>query len=274
MNRTCDEGEYILGSDRAEIERLDLQHSVWRDRVLALWTRAGFAPGQTIVDVGCGPGFATLDLADIVGPTGNVVAIDSSARFLEMLLARARERGRGNIDRYRLDLDTSPLPSMTVDAAWCRWVLIFLQRPREVVRGLADIVRPGGVVALHEYFDYGAWRTAPRCVELEEFVAAVMESWRARGSDADVALNLPGWLAECGFEVRDTTPIIDAVSPTSPAWRWLRAFVEVGRERLFDLGLLTRERSEHIWERVQALEQTPGTLMITPGVMEIVAVRR
>ena len=66
----ADEKDYVLGTHDEEIARLGLQHRVWRPRVLDAWRRAGFTLGQTILDVGCGPGHATLDLAEIVGPRG------------------------------------------------------------------------------------------------------------------------------------------------------------------------------------------------------------
>src|SRR3954463_9710581 len=50
------DADYVLGTHDEEIERLGLQHRVWRPRVLAGWQRAGFTSGMTIADVGCGPG--------------------------------------------------------------------------------------------------------------------------------------------------------------------------------------------------------------------------
>ena len=72
------ERDYVLGTHDEEIERLALQHRVWRPRASDAWRRAGFTQGQTILDVGCGPGHATLDLAEIVGQSGRVVALDRS----------------------------------------------------------------------------------------------------------------------------------------------------------------------------------------------------
>ena len=72
------ERDYVLGTNDEEIQRLALQHRVWRPRALDAWRRAGFTAGQTLLDVGCGPGHATVDLAGIVGPSGRVVAVDRS----------------------------------------------------------------------------------------------------------------------------------------------------------------------------------------------------
>lgn len=79
------EREYVLGTDDEEITRLGLQHRAWRVRAVDAWRLAEMGQGQTGLDVGFGPGYAALDLAELVGPTGRVVAIDPSARFLEAL---------------------------------------------------------------------------------------------------------------------------------------------------------------------------------------------
>jgi ubiquinone/menaquinone biosynthesis C-methylase UbiE len=78
------EKEYVLGTDRAELERLGLQHQLWLAQAVAAWERAGFRRGHRILDVGCGPGFATVDLAQRVGPRGKFVAVDISQRFLSI----------------------------------------------------------------------------------------------------------------------------------------------------------------------------------------------
>jgi len=80
-----EENEYVLGTECDELARLGLQHQLWLEQAAAAWERAGFHRGQNLLDVGCGPGFATLDLAQRVGPRGNVVAVDISRRFLTHL---------------------------------------------------------------------------------------------------------------------------------------------------------------------------------------------
>ena len=70
------EGDYLLGTRDDEVARLGLQHRLWRAEMLRGVRSAGFAQGQTILDVGAGPGFATADLAEWVGPSGTVIAAD------------------------------------------------------------------------------------------------------------------------------------------------------------------------------------------------------
>jgi SAM-dependent methyltransferase len=266
--------DYVLGTHDEEIERLGLQHRAWRQRALDAWRSAGIGPGQTVLDVGCGPGYGSVDLAELVGPSGRVVAIDKSERFLRALDSTCRERGIENITAHSADLDAGEFPDGIADRAWCRWVLAFVEDPRAVLARMAAALAPGGVIVLHEYFNYSTWRTAPPCSELEEFVSAVMASWRNNGGEPDIALWLPGWLEELDFEVRSARPIIDVVQPGHLSWSWMATFVEVGRSRLVDLGYLSSSRAESIWQAFTNLQATPGARMITPGVLEIVAARR
>src|ERR1700757_368546 len=96
--------DYILGTTHEEVARLGLQHRVWRAVALDCWQRAGISIGSRVVDVGAGPGYAAIDLAEMVGPSGEVVAIERSARFVEVLKERCRARGLTNLNIHELDL--------------------------------------------------------------------------------------------------------------------------------------------------------------------------
>jgi SAM-dependent methyltransferase len=267
------EQDYLLGTHDEEIERLGLQHRVWRPRALDAWRRAGFTAGQTLIDVGCGPGWASLDLAAIVGPTGRVHAMDRSRRFLDVLEVRARQQNLQQIEAHELDLDGGELPEAAADGAWVRWVFAFMKQPRRLLERLHVALRPGGVLALHEYMDYSTWRLAPRLPEIEEFVELVMQSWRADGGEPDIGLQLPGWLAELGFEIRELRPLVEVVPASNYVWQWPKAFIDVGVQRMQDLGRLSPERGRAILQAFAQAEARPTTLMITPLVLEVIATR-
>ena len=270
------EKDYVLGTHDEEIERLGLQHRVWRPRTTDAWHRAGFTVGQTLLDIGCGPGYATLDLADIVGPTGRVVAIDRSRRFLDHLEGERRRRGLDNVETIELDLDDARLSDHLpagADGAWGRWVFAFVQDPRALLARIAGALRPGGKLVIYEYFDYSTWRLAPRSPALELFVQKVTETWRAAGGEVEIGLSIPLWLSELGFEIESTRPLIDVVGPDSYIWQWPKAFIDVGVQRMLDLGALTHAEAERARSAITDAEARSGSLMITPGVIEIIATR-
>jgi SAM-dependent methyltransferase len=264
---------YVLGTHDDEIERLGLQHNVWRPRALDAWRRAGFTTGQTLLDVGCGPGYASLDLSNIVGPSGKIAAIDRSARFLRALENSCRQRGISNVSTSELDLNESDLPAIGADGAWARWVFAFVKHPRHLLEGVTRSLRSGGIFVIHEYFDYSTWRLMPDSPELNEFVRMVMRSWREDGGEPDIALSLPAWLRELGFEIKAMDPIIDVVPPHNFVWQWPMAFVQVGIRRLVDLGYFSPQRGVEISEAIAQRQSDPNSLMITPAVLEIIAVR-
>lgn len=263
-------GDYVLGTHDAEIDRLEFQHSVWLPRAREAWQRAGIAAGQTVLDVGCGPGFATRELAELVGPAGRVIAVDRSQRFLDLVARTAP----AHVETAACDLDVDALPAVTADAAWSRWLFCFVQRPRELLARVAERLRPGGVFVAHEYFDYGAWRGAPREPAIEDFVARVMASWRTRGGEPDIALELPAWLTELGFTIASLRPIVEFAAPGSPHWEWLARFGDVQLQRLVELAEISPERGEQLAQAMASYALRTGVHIVTPAVLEIVAIRR
>src|ERR1700722_7282652 len=115
------EQDYVLGTNDEEVSRLGLQHRAWLPCTSAAWHDAGICAGQTGLEIGCGPGYATLDLAELVGSSGRVVAVDKSDRFLSTLDRERCRRGLDNIVTHNVDFDGGELPPVTADAAWCRW---------------------------------------------------------------------------------------------------------------------------------------------------------
>ena len=261
------ERDYVLGTHDEEVERLGLQHRVWRPRATDAWRRAGFTVGQTLLDVGCGPGFATQDLAEITGPTGRVVAVDRSRRFLDVV----ESRRLANASLHEIDLNERELPKVEADGAWVRWVFAFVTKPRDLLLRIRGALKPGGVLVVHEYFAYQTWLLSPRSRDHDAFVQAVMKSWRANGGEPDIALDLVRWMGALGFRIRETRPLIDAVTPSNYVWQWGAAFVHNGLARLTDLGYFTREEAARIEASFEAAEARPDTVMVTPGVLEIIA---
>ena len=91
------ERDYVLGTHDEELARLGLQHRVWRSVVLDCWQKAGITVGKRVLDVGAGPGYATVDLAEIIGPTGEVVALERSHNFVNAMEETCRARSLTNV---------------------------------------------------------------------------------------------------------------------------------------------------------------------------------
>jgi SAM-dependent methyltransferase len=265
------ERDYLLGTHDEEIARLGLQHRVWRPRVLDAWRRAGITEGSRVVDAGAGPGWAAMDLAEIVGRHGRVHALERSERFLAYLNAAAEVRGLGAIETHNLDLVTDDLPIEGADAFWVRWVLAFVSDPAAVLAKLVKTLRPGGVAVIYEYLDYRTWSLAPASPAQEEFRNFVIDDWRASGGEPDIARSFPALLPEAGLRIRELRPIVDVISPSNYVWQWPASFVHTHVEHLAKAGKKDRAWADRVSAEFRAAEADPNTVMVTPMVLEVIA---
>jgi len=275
----ADDQPYVLGTGADEMFRLGLQHRLWSASAHALWERAGIQPGWSVMDVGSGPGYAALDLAQIVGPAGRVIAVDESAAFLKQLHDYARARRLENIDRVLGDVHD--LDSViengdgTLDAAYARWVFCFCAEPEVVVKGLARLLKPGGRIAVQDYFNYERSLTlAPRCEAFSKVIHAVGASWRSRGGSPDVMGSLPGVLSRHGFDITHMDVVQRVARPGSQMWHWPETFWDSFLPKLVESGFITaadRDAFLAAWKRAAT---TPGAFVQLPPVYELIAVKK
>ena len=263
--------DYILGTHDEELARLGLQHQVWRSVVLECWRKAGVTDGKRVLDVGAGPGYAAMDLAEIAGPTGEVVAVERSAKFAAAAEKMSRKRGLRNIHVHQLDLMKDELPEGDFDFSWCRWVLCFVPEPELLVCKIAAALREGGVAIFHEYVEYSTWGYLPPRPFHAKFVEAVMESWRASGGEPDIGKELPVLLTSNGFSLRSMTPHVFAITPGDEMWQWPATFIHSGAAHMEELGQIDGSFVTQLHDEFAAAEKEPGTVMMTPLVLEIVA---
>jgi SAM-dependent methyltransferase len=263
--------DYVLGTHNEELARIGLQHRVWRPVVLGCWQRAGIAVGRRVLDVGAGPGYATVDLAEIVGPTGEVVALERSQNFIRAVEAACRARSLTNVKIHELDLMTDELPAEDYDFAWCRWVISFVTDPAVLIRKLARVMPKGSLSIFHEYGHYETWRFFPRLPMQERFREHVIVTWRESGGEPDGATRLSELLSDNSFVIRSARPHVFCLRPNDHMWQWPATFIETYLPRLIEMGRIDQEFADQVRNDLAKAEKNPNALMITPLVLEIVA---
>lgn len=273
MTITSD-NDYVLGTHDEEIARLGVQHNVWRSTVMECWRTAGIAAGSRVVDVGAGPGWATIDLAEVVGSSGEVLAVERSGRFIAAAAEASALRQFNHVRFQEADLMVQEIDGSGFDATWCRWVASFVPDPAALVSRIAKCLRPGGVAIFHEYIDYRTWRLAPRRPAVEHFVEEVMESWRAAGGEPNVALLMPPMLRDAGLKVIHSVPRAFTISPQDSKWQWPASFINVNLKRLLALGRVTAEWTESVRREFGEASQDQTTLLTTPLLLEMIAQRQ
>jgi SAM-dependent methyltransferase len=268
------EKEYVLGTDPAELARLGLQHQLWLEQAAAAWERAGFRQGHKLIDVGCGPGFASIDLAQRVGRRGKIVAVDKSPRFLAHLDRLANARGVTNLHTVRSSVERMDIGESGFDGAYARWVLCFVRRPAAVLRQVASRLKHGGVFVIQDYYRYEAITIAPQCEAFHRVFRAVCESWRAHGGDPEVGCNLPGLLLRAGFDIREIRPLVRLARPGSTLWDWPDTFFDLYLPALVKMGFITAAHERAFRREWAKRSRDPGAFFTSPPMIEIIAVKR
>ncbi len=229
--------DYILGADAAEIDRLRFQHKVWIAQAFALWERAGFRAGDTVVDLGCGPGFTSLDLAQIVGPDGRIIAVDQSEHFLATLAHECGRRGIAHVEPLLAPIEALALDADSVGGAYARWLFSWPAAPEVGFARVARALAPGGVFALQEYLDWSVMRLMPRSAIFERAVEACVQSWIAGGGTIDIGRELPRLAQATGLTLEHFAPLSRIGAVGSLEWRWIASFFHSYLPKLVTLGL-------------------------------------
>ena len=246
------ESDYILGDGDDELRRLGLQHEIWRDETRALLVQAGFTQGHTLLDVGCGPGFTTFDLLAKVGPEGRVIAVDSSSTMIEVLNREMANRGLRNVTGICQNVENLDV-GLGIDGAFVRWVLCFLENPDAVIRNVARILKPGGRIAVMDYFNYLAITVQPNSSLFDEVYKAVFQSFESAGGGLEVGRRVPGLMKSEGLKIESIEPICGVGRPGTKIWNWLTDFQKAYFPKLVERGFLSQEEHaeyNHFWTEI------------------------
>ena len=154
-------------------------------------------PDARVLDVGCGPGTITADLATRV-PGGQVTAIDAAADVLALARQEADRRGAGNVrfeagDVYRLGFADG-----TFDMVHAHQVLQHLSDPVAALAEMRRVCRPGGLVAARDG-DYGGFFWFPEDPGLAEWQDLYRKVARALGGEPDAGRRMLAWARQAGF---------------------------------------------------------------------------
>ncbi|PMR61756.1 SAM-dependent methyltransferase [Verrucosispora sp. ts21] len=175
------------------------------------------APGTSVLDVGCGPGTITVDLAARVAP-GRVTAVEITDDALQLARTEADARGQGNIDFAVADVHALDLPDGTFDVVHAHQVLQHVADPVQALREMRRVCRPGGIVAARDS-DYAAFTWFPRVPALDDWLALYQQAARANGGEPDAGRRLLSWAHAAGFtDVRATASTWCFATPEDRQW--------------------------------------------------------
>ena len=233
----------IRGGQEGYERLLLLARDRWPDTA-ALLDRAGLSAGMHCLDLGCGGGEVTRQIARLVAPGGSVTGIDMDEVKLDLARRAAAERGPGNVEFRRLDVQDWDEPG-GYDAVYSRFLLQHLSQPAVLLRRMWAAVRPGGVLIVEDA-DFDGWCCYPPNEGFDFFLRTYSQVLQRRGGDHAVGRKLHACFLAAGIP----GPQISLVQPVRTE----------GEEKALALSTLETSAEAILSERLASEDEVTAAL--------------
>jgi len=196
-NQTGNGARYTIAGGLAGKKRLDLLARICATGTKALFDKAGIPAGARCLDVGCGGGHVSCELALRVGGAGSVVGIDLDEVVLELARADAIARGITNVTFRRGD--ATRLDAFSFDVVFARFLLSHVSDPRSAIRAFVRALKPGGLMVVED-IDMAGTICHPPSAAHDRSIELYRETVRRRGGNADIGPALPAALVDARLD--------------------------------------------------------------------------
>ena len=259
---------YVLTKLKGEIERLGDQHRVWSPAVRNLWREAKIGEGDIVLDAGCGPGFVTMELKDLVGASGRIISVDRTSDYLDYLREQIAAQAVRNVEVKQAFLEELPLESDSVDHIFIRWVLLFVPDLNPVLREFQRVLRSGGSLIVCDYYDFKhcfEGRTIPHSPIINDFITSVKDYFTTNGvHNLRVGQDLPDMLHALNFTTQSLSIDMKIGAAHSDVWNWAMAFLKPASKHMVEVGAYNQQQLDRVWQEVDRLANVPGSAYISP----------
>ncbi|RPH37432.1 class I SAM-dependent methyltransferase [bacterium] len=264
--------DYLLGVNDTELDRLRFQHSVWGPLSHDFLTRLGIKAGWKCLDAGSGPGFVTVDLREMVGPAGEVTALELSPFYLEQARKEAAQKGFTDIRFMQGKVEEVSLPPNEFDLVFSRWVMSFAPDPEMFLLPLIRSLKPGGIIAIQDYY-YEGLSLWPIGGAFDKMADVVRAYYRAAGGDPYVTGKLPGLFRAQGLSLLEFSPHCLSGGPQSPIMEWGHRFFTTHTQAMVEKGAVSQREAYAMVGDWHEHRNNPDALFFSPIVVDVAGKR-
>lgn len=257
----------ILGGE-AGYQRLLLLSRERAADTAALFDRAGLGPGMRCIDIGCGGGEVTFEIARRVGPTGSVVGIDLDTVKLDLASRAARERGVLNAQFRRVRVEEWDEPN-AYDVCFSRFLLQHLAEPVELLRRMWAALRTPGLLIVEDV-DWEGWSSDPPNSGLDFMREKYIQVLESRGCDPRIGRRLRRLCLELGIP-DPAVVVLNPVHLKGEGKLLAPSTLETTAAAILSAGLATVNEVLAAQKSLEHLVQDPNSLITSPKIFQVVA---
>jgi ubiquinone/menaquinone biosynthesis C-methylase UbiE len=256
---------YVIKGGKPGYDRLLLlARERWPD-TRALLERAGVSAGMRCIDIGCGGGEVTMEIARMVAPDGSVVGVDMDEVKLALARQAAAARQLGNVEFRALDVRDWDEPG-AYDAVYTRFLLQHLSQPDSLLRRMWAAVAEGGVLIVEDA-DFDGWCCDPPDEGFDLFLDAYRRVLQCRGGDHAIGRKLYRYFLAAGIP-HPQAILVQAVyegEARTLAWSTL----EASADAIVAEGLATADELAGALASLRRFTDDPRTLICGPRVFQL-----
>jgi ubiquinone/menaquinone biosynthesis C-methylase UbiE len=263
-------GRYVIRGGREGYDRLLLLARASWPATAALFGRAAIRPGMACIDLGCGGGEVTFELARLVAPGGFVTGVDMDEVKLGLARKAAVERGVSNVEFLAGNVNDWDDPG-AYEVVYARFLLQHLSEPVDLLRRMWAAVRSGGVVIVEDA-DFDGWCCHPPNEGFDFFVRAYAEVIRRRGGDHATGRKLYHYFLDAGIpspRVGLVQSVLVSGEGKELAWSTLDATSEAIRAE----GVATSDELAAALASLRQFTDDDTTLIARPRVFQLWSAR-
>jgi ubiquinone/menaquinone biosynthesis C-methylase UbiE len=266
----ADSSHYVIRGGLEGRERLRVLSRVMHATTASLFDRLGLRDGLQCLDIGCGGGDATLEMARRVAPSGTVVGVDIDETKLELARAEAKHLGIGNVEFRAADIrEASGVQAF--DVVYSRFLLTHLSDPGSAVAAFRGYLRPGGMLGVEDV-DFSGYFTYPESKALRRYLELYCATVARRRGDPNIGPRLPSLLKQSGFDDIQLA-VVQPVSLQGEAKLLSPLTMENIAGAVLEDGLASQEEIDKIVQELFEFAANPDTVAGTPRVVQVWARR-
>lgn len=244
------EHEYTLGYSAEECERLRLQAKIIEPGTRRLLHAIGLRPGWRCLDIGCGPGETMRLMGEIAGPSGEVTGLDWDAKAGREAVEQLEATGTSRYRFIEANMERTDEVGGPFDLTFARLTLQFAGDPVAVLRKMYSWTKPGGYVAVQDYYAR-TMNLYPKLEACSELLRLIFETWERSGGDLEFAAKLPFYFVEAGIGAPDGTDTNLPMTSAEPFVAMYQTFCRSLLPKAIEFGVTTEGGMQSVFRDLQ-----------------------
>jgi len=258
--------QYVIRGGQLGYERLTVLARSWQPTTSALFDRVQLGPGMRCLDLGCGSGDVTFEMAERVGPDGSVTGVDMDMVKLGLARRAAATQGLLNVEFRQMNVYEFA-ESDAYDLVYARFVLQHLSRPVDVLRAMWAAVMVGGVLVVEDADFEGSFCDPPHN-GFAFWVEAYQRVLERHGGDPLMGRKLHRYFTDAGIP-EPSVGVVQNVHRTGEAKMLPHATVEATAEAIVAEGVATAEQLREALEGLAEFGADTHSLCGSPRVFQV-----